>query len=56
MTAVVPKWCMVLGCKRPAEKMWTPDMDGKPDVPVCLHHFKSRLWWYKGWIFCKDER
>ena len=24
-------------------------------VPVCMHHFKSRLWWYRGWIFCRDE-
>jgi hypothetical protein len=35
--------------------MWQPEMDGKPRVPVCMLHYKLRLWWYKGCIFCRDE-
>jgi hypothetical protein len=49
------KWCLVHGCKRPFAKMWMTDMHGKPDIPVCAYHFGRRLWWYKGWIFCRDE-
>jgi len=55
MNIAKSKWCLVLNCKRPAYTLWTPDMAGKPAVPVCLKHSKLRLWWYKGWIFCRDE-
>jgi hypothetical protein len=51
-----PENCRVRGCRRVAEVQWEPGM-GKygMTVPVCMHHFKSRLWWYRGWIFCRDE-
>jgi hypothetical protein len=47
--------CLVLNCKRDADRMWQPDMHGKPEVPVCEHHYRRKLWWYKGWIFDKEE-
>jgi hypothetical protein len=52
-----PESCRVRGCKRPADMQWEPGMGTKygMTVPVCLHHFKLRLWWHRGWIFCKDE-
>jgi hypothetical protein len=49
------KKCLVIGCKRDAERLWEPDMRPGILIPVCLRHFKSRLWWYRGWIFCRDE-
>ncbi len=44
--------CRVVGCKRDAETEWEPLMNlhGSP-VPVCWHHFKLRLWWYRGYFF-----
>ncbi len=45
----------MLNCPRQAERLWTPMMDGKPELPVCEHHQKRRLWWYKGRIFDRDE-
>jgi hypothetical protein len=50
-----PEKCRVIGCKRVAETTWEPDMRPGVKIPVCWHHFKSRLWWYRGWIFCRDE-
>jgi len=50
------KTCLVINCKRPAERLWQPDMSGKPEVPVSLHHFFCRkLWWYKGAIYDHTE-
>lgn len=48
--------CRVRGCKRDAETRLEPGM-GKygMTVPVCWHHFRKNLWWYKCWIFCRDE-
>ena len=38
-----------------SEKMWMPMMSGKPDIPVCGFHYRRRLWWYRGWVFDRDE-
>lgn len=51
----LPYRCFVMNCKRQAERLWTPMMDGKPSLPVCEHHQKRRLWWYKGRIFDRDD-
>jgi hypothetical protein len=51
-----PELCRVIGCKRVAETTWEPLMHlHGAEVPVCLHHYKLRLWWYRGWVFCRDE-
>ena len=50
-----PELCRVRGCKRVAETMSEPDIRPGIMIPVCWRHFKSRLWWYRGWIFCRDE-
>jgi hypothetical protein len=48
--------CRVRGCKRDADVLWEPLMNlHGAEVPVCLHHFRHRLWWYRGWIFDRDE-
>jgi hypothetical protein len=48
------KYCAVMGCK--AEPGGTVQlMAGKPYVPVCDYHLRRRLWWYRGWIFDRDE-
>jgi hypothetical protein len=51
----LPYRCFVMNCKRQAERLWTPMVDGKPELPVCEYHQKRRLWWHKGWIFDRDE-
>ena len=55
MTLAACKRCLVVGCKRASEKMWTPMMSGKLNIPVCLFHYSQKLWWHKGTIFCRDE-
>lgn len=46
----------MLGCKRDAEKMWEPMMNRYgSEVPVCWHHNRLDLWWYRRIVFCKDE-
>ena len=48
------KTCLVIGCKRVAETTWEPDT--RPvKIPVCERHYRKKLWWYKGTIFCRDE-
>ena len=48
--------CLVPNCKRVAETTWEPLMHlHGAEVPVCWHHFAKRLWWYRGWVFCRDE-
>ena len=51
-----PETCRVYRCKNPAEIRWEPGM-GKHGltVPVCWYHFKRRLWWFKGWVYDRDE-
>jgi hypothetical protein len=49
------KTCLVIGCKRVAETTWEPDMRPGVKIPVCERHYRKNLWWYKGWIFCRDE-
>jgi hypothetical protein len=55
LTLATCKRCLVIGCKRPSEVMWTPWMAGKPDIPVCSFHFRRTLWWYKGTIYDHTE-
>lgn len=50
-----PELCRVIGCKRPSETTWWTDMGRGHDIPVCLFHARRRLWWYRGWIFDRDE-
>jgi len=54
--AKYPEKCRVRGCHHVAEKAWEPGM-GKHGmtVPVCEHHYRSRLWWYRGMIWCLTE-
>jgi hypothetical protein len=49
------KTCLVIGCHRDAETTREPIHKHGTEVPVCWHHFRKRLWWYRGWIFCRDE-
>ena len=49
------KTCLVMKCKRPAEKLWWTDMCHGHEIPVCAFHYSRRLWWYRGCIFDRDE-
>jgi hypothetical protein len=53
-----PVNCHVRGCKREAAHEWESWMstpDKRRVAPVCDFHYRRRLWWYKGWIFDRDE-
>jgi len=53
-----PENCRVRGCKRDAEREWESWMstpDKRRAAPVCGYHYGRRLWWYRGWIFDRDE-
>lgn len=48
--------CRVVGCKRAHDMMWEPLMNKHGvEVPVCLFHFKRKLWWYCGQVFDHSE-
>jgi hypothetical protein len=49
------KTCLVIGCKRPSEKLWWTDMCHRHEIPVCGYHYSRRLWRYRGWVFDRDE-